>query len=32
MLAWPHAGFAVRDGVWVRAEDPAFASSGACFG
>jgi hypothetical protein len=25
MLAWPHAGFHVHDGVWVPAEDRAFA-------
>jgi hypothetical protein len=26
MLAWPHAGFHVHDGVWVPADDPAFAT------
>ena len=25
MLAWPHSGFHVHDGVWVAAEDRAFA-------
>lgn len=25
MLAWPHAGFHVHDGVWVPADDRAFA-------
>ena len=24
MLAWPHSGFHVHDGVWVAAEDRAF--------
>jgi len=26
MLAWPHAGFHVHDGVWVPADEPAFAT------
>ena len=26
MLAWPHSGFHVHDGVWVPAEDRAFAT------
>jgi len=26
MLAWPHSGFLVDDGVWVTAEDRAFAT------
>ena len=26
MLAWPHAGFHVHDGVWVPAEERAFAT------
>jgi hypothetical protein len=26
MLAWPHSGFHVHDGVWVSADDPAFAT------
>jgi hypothetical protein len=26
MLAWPHSGFHVHDGVWVPAEDQAFAT------
>lgn len=26
MLAWPHAGFHVHDGVWVPADDPAFTT------
>jgi hypothetical protein len=26
MLAWPHSGFHVRDGVWVPPEDRAFAT------
>jgi len=26
MLAWPHAGFHVHDGVWVPAEESAFAT------
>ena len=25
MLAWPHSGFHVHDGVWVAADDRAFA-------
>ncbi len=25
MLAWPHSGFHVHDGVWVAAEDREFA-------
>lgn len=25
MLAWPHSGFHVHDGVWVPAEDRPFA-------
>jgi hypothetical protein len=25
MLAWPHWGFHVHDGVWVAADDRAFA-------
>ncbi len=25
MLAWPHSGFHVHDGVWVAAADRAFA-------
>ncbi len=25
MLAWPHSGFHVHDGVWVAAQDSAFA-------
>ena len=24
MLAWPHSGFHVHDGVWVAAEDKEF--------
>jgi hypothetical protein len=26
MLAWPHAGFHVHDGVWVPADEPAFTT------
>jgi hypothetical protein len=26
MLAWPHSGFPVHDGVWVPAEEGAFAT------
>ena len=25
MLAWPHSGFHVHDGVWVAADDREFA-------
>jgi hypothetical protein len=25
MLAWPHSGFHLHDGVWVAADDRAFA-------
>jgi Putative transposase len=25
MLAWPHSGFFLHEGVWVPAEDQAFA-------
>jgi hypothetical protein len=26
MLAWPHSGFHVHDGVWVPADEPAFTT------
>ncbi len=30
MLAWPHSGFHVHDGVWVAADKREFAVRGRC--
>ncbi len=31
MLAWPHSGFHVQDGVWVAADDRELAERLACY-
>ncbi len=32
MLAWPHSGFHVHDGVWVVADDRAVLATEVVFG